>query len=59
MPKDWKAIADGLNVQIPDSDMEKIQASLNGLDSAFQPLLENLPHDTEPAVIFQCQPKGN
>jgi len=54
MPKNWKAIAAALNVQIPDSDMEKIEASLNSLDNAFQPLLENLPHDTEPAVMFRC-----
>jgi hypothetical protein len=57
MPKNWKAIAAGLNAQIPERDMEKIEASLNSLDSAFQPLLDNLPHHTEPAVMFQCQPE--
>jgi len=57
MPKNWKLIAAGLKLEIPDSDIDKIQASLNSLDSAFQPLLENLPHDTEPAVMFQCQPE--
>jgi len=54
MPKNWKAIAAALNVEIPDSEMERIQASLDSLDTAFQPLLSNLPHDTEPAVMFQC-----
>ena len=54
MPKNWKLLAAGLNAEIPDSDMEKIQASLDTLDKAFQPLLKNLPHDTEPAVMFQC-----
>jgi hypothetical protein len=57
MPKDWKLIAAGLNLEISDSEMEKIQASLDGLDQAFHPLLKNLPHETEPAVMFQCQPE--
>jgi hypothetical protein len=59
MAKNWKAIAAALNVEIPDSDMEKIQVSLDSLDQALRPLLKNLPHETEPAVIFQCQPKEN
>ena len=42
MPKNWKVIAAGLSMEIPDSDMEKIHASLDSLDRAFQPLLEEL-----------------
>ena len=56
MPKNWKLIASGLNLEIPDSDLEKIRTSLDNLDKSFQPLLEKLPHETEPAVMFQCQP---
>jgi hypothetical protein len=59
MAKNWTSIAAGLSLDIPESDLEKIQASLDSLDKAFQPLLKTLPHDTEPAVMFQCQPEEN
>jgi hypothetical protein len=57
MAKDWKVIAAGLNLDIPESDLEKVQTSLDSLDKAFQPLVRILPHDTEPAVMFQCRPE--
>jgi hypothetical protein len=57
MSKNWKAIAAALNLDIPEDELEKIQVPLESLDKAFQPLLKALPHDTEPAVVFQCQPE--
>jgi hypothetical protein len=57
MPKNWKMIAAGFDLNIPLSDLNKIEPSLESLDAAFQPLLRTLPHETEPAVIFQCRPE--
>jgi hypothetical protein len=59
MTKNWKAIAIGLKLDIPESDLEKIQSSLDNLAEAFHPLLQTLAHDIEPAVIFQCQAGEN
>jgi hypothetical protein len=59
MSKNWKAIAAALSLDIPEDELETIQAPLDSLDKAFQPLLKTLRHDTEPAVMFQCQPEEN
>ncbi|HVN79556.1 MAG TPA: hypothetical protein VMW38_11210 [Terriglobia bacterium] len=54
MAKDWKLIAEGLNLGIPDSEWEKIEVVLKELDLAFQPLLQCLSPVTEPAFHFEC-----
>ncbi len=57
MSKNWKMIAAGFDLDIPESDLKKIEPSLESLEKAFRPLLRSLPHETEPAVMFQCQPE--
>ena len=57
MPKNWKLIAAGLNLDIPESDLEKLQPVLDGLEAALRPLVETIPHQTEPAIQFQCDPE--
>jgi hypothetical protein len=56
MPKNWKQLAAALNLDILDEDLERLQSSLEAMELAVRRLVERLPHDTEPAVFFQCQP---
>ena len=44
-------MADAANLNIPD--IERIAASLDGLEAAFRPLVKTIPHDVEPAVVFR------
>jgi hypothetical protein len=57
MTKNWKQLAAALNLDIPDEDLERLQSSLEAMEAAVRRLVERLPHATEPAVIFQCQPE--
>ena len=49
---DWHAIARARGLDIPAEAVERIAPSLNGLEAAFRPLLKNLTHSVEPAVIL-------
>jgi hypothetical protein len=55
--KDWKSIAAGLDLDIPESDLEKIVPVLDTLEAAFRPLVREIPLETEPAVIFHLPPE--
>ena len=57
MTKDWKKIIEGLDLEIPDSELEGVLSALNELDAAFQPLLQLLSPVTEPAFYFECDPE--
>lgn len=57
MSKNWKLIAAGLSLDVPESDLEKLQLALDGLEAAFRPLVETIPHEIEPAIGFQCEPE--
>ena len=57
MIKDWKLIAAGLKLSVPESELEKAQAALSELELAFQPLLPLLSSVTEPAFHFECHPE--
>ena len=54
--RNWKQIACGLSLAIPESDIEKIAPVMDGLEAAFRPLADEIPHDVEPAVVFQIAP---
>lgn len=54
MTKEWKWIAKGLNLDISQDEMESIEPVLEGLDKAFQPLLQSLSPFAEPAFHFEC-----
>jgi hypothetical protein len=58
MNRDWKSIARGLALDIPESEIEKIEAPLQDLTNHFNSILDTLPHETEPAVIFRCGEEG-
>ena len=50
--KDWKKIASGYELQIPDSEFERITPALDSLEKSFRPLVRALPQNLEPALIF-------
>jgi len=58
MSKDWKKIARGNRLEIPEADLERILATLDGLEAAFRPLARGLPQDSEPASIFRAEEEG-
>lgn len=55
--RNWKQIASGFNLSIPESDIEKIAPVMDGLEAAFRPLARRVPHEVEPAVVFQIPPE--
>ena len=57
MTRSWKRIAEGLNLNMPESELEAVQSALEQLDSAFQPLVRSLSPLTEPAFHFKCDPE--
>ncbi len=56
--RDWKRIAEGLQLGIPEADLDRITAVLDALEAAFRPLAASLPFEVEPAVIFSCETEG-
>lgn len=56
--RDWKKIAEALGAGIPPEELDRVVASLDGLEAAFRPLAAELPHETEPAVVLLCEPEG-
>ena len=54
MAKDWKRMAEGLNLNIPESELEGARSALEQLDATFQPLVQSLSPVSEPAFQFEC-----
>jgi hypothetical protein len=57
--KNWKKIAEGSDLCIPEPDIERIVPSLDTLESLFRPLTKGIPDDIEPAVTFRVFPEGS
>jgi len=45
-------MADAAGLDIPD--VERIAPSLDTLEAAFRPLVEAIPHDAGPALLFRA-----
>lgn len=56
--KDWKQIAKGSGLDIPEADIERIAPALDGLEAAFRPLTKSIPAAVEPAVTFRAEEGG-
>jgi len=54
MAKSWRHISEGLNLNIPETELEGIRSALEHLDAAFQPLVQTLSPVSEPAFHFKC-----
>lgn len=52
--KNWKELAEALQLGIPDADVARIAPALDTLDAAFAPLRQGIPGDVEPAVTFRA-----
>jgi hypothetical protein len=50
--KDWKAAAGALAPDIPQDNLAQVASVLETLEAAFEPLLESLPIQTEPAYLL-------
>jgi len=55
--RNWKQIASGFNLELSDSDIERIAPVMDGLEAAFRPLASSIAHEIEPAVVFQIPPE--
>ena len=56
--KDWKLTSKAWNLPIPESDLDKIIPSLNGLELSFRPLVEYLTMEEESSLIFRMTEDG-
>ena len=55
MVKDWKSLAASLG--LGPAEVERAAPALEALESAFRPLAEAMPFETEPAAIFEMSPR--
>ncbi|HWQ54391.1 MAG TPA: hypothetical protein VN442_11950 [Bryobacteraceae bacterium] len=55
--KDWKQIAAGHGLDIPEAQIERSAPVLDGLEAAFRPLVRTIPEWVEPAVTFRAEPE--
>ncbi len=55
--KDWKLMVKANGFDISDQEIERFQSTLDGLEAAFRPLIQRIPLELEPAVIFRRQPE--
>lgn len=52
MTKNWKLIAAGNGMHVPEGELEKVAPSLSALEAAFRPLVATIPLEIEPAIIL-------
>ncbi len=55
--KDWVRIAEGLGLEIPPPDLERAAQSLARVEAVFQPLIDRIPLETEPAFVVVREPE--
>ncbi len=52
--KDWRQIALGNKLDIPEADLGRIAPALDSMEEVFRSLVGGIPPDIEPAVIFHA-----
>jgi len=50
--KNWKTIASGNDLGLPDDYLAKLTPTLDALEAAFRPLIAGIPHEIEPATTL-------
>jgi hypothetical protein len=50
--KNWKSIAAGNGVPVPEGELEKFAPALDALEAAFRPLVAAIPLEAEPAITL-------
>lgn len=59
MARNWKLIAQGIAPELPEPERDRAVAVLQALEEQLAPLLQRLPHVTEPATIFVPVSQGS
>ena len=54
----WKAASAAFAPDIPEDQLDRITAALNGLEAAFRPLVSDIPAETEPAYVLLVDRKS-
>jgi hypothetical protein len=55
--KDWKLIVKANGFDISDQEVDRFKPTLDDLEAAFRPLIQRIPLELEPAVIFRRLPE--
>ena len=55
--KDWNLIVKAHGFDITEEEVARFQPTLDALEAAFRPLLQQIPLELEPAVIFRRLPE--
>lgn len=55
--KNWKRIAAALEPGLSDADIDRIAPTLDALETALRPLIDAIPYEAEPAVVFAPPPE--
>ena len=55
--KDFKLLAAGGGLDIPDEELARMSEALTALEDSFRPLVRTIPLETEPALTFTCGPQ--
>jgi hypothetical protein len=57
--KDWKLIAQGYGLNIPEQDLEALVLAMDRLEDAFRPLVAAIPLETESSYVELQQKDGS
>lgn len=52
--RNWKKIAEGFDLNLPDEAIDRSIPVLNRLETVFRPLVAGIPFSTNPAVVYRC-----
>jgi hypothetical protein len=52
--KDWRAIAQAYGLPLTAAEVDRIAPSLEALEEAFRPLVDDLTPDLEPCLEFRA-----
>ena len=55
--KNWKLLAEALQLDIPEADLELAGEALDRLEASFRPLVDQIPLHTEPAYTMFLPPE--
>ena len=53
----WKVLVAARGLDISDEELDRIQPTLDRLESVFEPLTARIPFGTEPVIILRCEPE--
>jgi len=57
--KDWKLIVKANGLDISEQEVARFQPTLDDLEVAFRPLVQRIPLELEPAVVFLRLPEDS